>query len=51
MTRDDLRGKFMDCAVLVMSASAAESALEHLWAIREIDRVDELTPMLVGTAP
>jgi 2-methylcitrate dehydratase PrpD len=51
MTRDDLRGKFMDCAVPVMSAPAAESALEHLWAIREIDRVDELTPMLVGTAP
>jgi len=35
----------------VMTSQQAESALEHLWAIREIDRVTDLTPMLVGTAP
>ncbi|MGH2398632.1 MAG: MmgE/PrpD family protein [bacterium] len=50
MTRDDLREKFMDCAGLVMSSEQAESALQHLWAIREIDRVGDLTPMLVGSA-
>ncbi len=51
MSRDDLREKFMDCAALVMSSQQAESALEHLWAVREIDRVSDLMPMLVGTAP
>jgi 2-methylcitrate dehydratase PrpD len=51
MSRDDLREKFMDCATLVMPAAAAESALEHLWAIRQIDRVADLTPMLAGSAP
>jgi 2-methylcitrate dehydratase PrpD len=51
MSRGDLREKFMDCAALVMPAAAAESALEHLWAIRQIDRVGDLMPMLVGTAP
>ncbi|OFX14016.1 MAG: hypothetical protein A2V59_03135 [Armatimonadetes bacterium RBG_19FT_COMBO_69_19] len=51
MSRSDLREKFMDCASLVMTSQQAESALEHLWAIREIDRVTDLTPMLVGTAP
>ncbi|HET6947166.1 MAG TPA: MmgE/PrpD family protein [bacterium] len=51
MNRSDLRDKFMDCAALVMTSQQAESALEHLWAIREIDRVPDLTPMLVGTAP
>jgi 2-methylcitrate dehydratase PrpD len=51
MNRDDLREKFMDCAALVMPAAAAESALEHLWAIRQIDRAGDLMPMLVGTAP
>ena len=51
MSRSDLRDKFMDCAALVMTSQQAESALEHLWAIREIDRVTDLTPMLVGTAP
>ena len=50
MSRDDLREKFMDCAVLVMPAASAESALEHLWAIRQIDRIGDLTPMLVGNA-
>ena len=51
MSRSDLRDKFMDCAALVMTSQQAESALEHLWAIGEIDRVTDLTPMLVGTAP
>jgi 2-methylcitrate dehydratase PrpD len=51
MSRDDLREKFMDCAGLVMSSQQAESALEHLWAISQIDRVTDLTPMLVGSAP
>ena len=51
MNRDDLVEKFMGCATLVMSASAAESALEHLWAVRQIDRVGDIMPMLVGTAP
>ena len=51
MSRSDLREKFMDCASLVMTSQQAESALEHLWGIREIDRVPDLTPMLVGTAP
>ena len=51
MSRSDLREKFMDCASLVMTSQQAESALEHIWAIREIDRVTDLTPMLVGTAP
>jgi len=51
MSREDLREKFLDCAQLVMAAPEAESALEHLWAIRQIDRVADLTPMLVGNAP
>jgi len=51
MSRADLREKFLDCAARVMAPSEAESALEHLWAIRQIDRVGDLTPMLVGTAP
>jgi len=51
MSRDDLREKFIDCATLVMPASAAESALEHLWAIRQIDRAADLMPMLAGSAP
>jgi hypothetical protein len=50
MSRDDLREKFMDCAILVMPSARAESALAHLWAVREIDRIDDLTPMLVGHA-
>jgi len=50
MSRDDLREKFMDCATLVMSSQQAESALEHLWGIHQIDRVSDLTPMLVGSA-
>lgn len=51
MSRDDLREKFMDCAALVMPSDRAESALAHLWAVQEIDRVADLTPMLVGNAP
>ena len=51
MSRADLREKFLDCAALVIAVPEAESALEHLWAIRQIDRVADLTPMLVGTAP
>jgi 2-methylcitrate dehydratase PrpD len=51
MSRDDLREKFLDCATLVMPAEAAESALAHLWAIRDIDRVADLMPMLAGAAP
>jgi 2-methylcitrate dehydratase PrpD len=51
MSRDDLHEKFMDCASLVMPAAAAESALEHLWAIRQIDGAAALMPMLVGSAP
>jgi hypothetical protein len=50
MSRDDLREKFMDCATLVMPPAQAETALEHLWAVREIDRVADLVPMLVGNA-
>lgn len=51
MSRNDLRKKFMDCATLVMPSAAAESALAHLWEIRQIDSVKDLTPMLVGSAP
>ncbi len=51
MSRADLTGKFMDCAALVMPSDRAASALAHLWDIRLIDRVAELAPMLVGTAP
>lgn len=51
LNREDLREKFMDCAQLVMASQQAESALEHLWAIRQIERVSDLTPMLVGSAP
>ncbi len=50
MTRDDLRAKFMDCAVLVMPHDRAESLLAHLWDIHMIDRASDLGPMLVGTA-
>lgn len=50
LNREDLREKFMDCARLVMASQQAESALEHLWAIRQIERVSDLTPMLVGNA-
>lgn len=51
MSRDDLREKFMDCAALVMPSDRAEAALAHLWAVQEIDRVADLTPMLGGNAP
>jgi len=50
MTESDRSAKFMDCATLVMPSAAAESALAHLWDIRRIESVADLTPMLVGTA-
>ncbi len=50
MSRDDLKEKFMDCAALVMPAERAEALLAHLWDIRLIDRVADLTPMFVGSA-
>jgi 2-methylcitrate dehydratase PrpD len=50
MTRDDLRDKFMECAVLVMPRKQAESALDSLWTIREIHRVADLTANLSGNA-
>jgi len=51
MTRDDLREKFVDCAMLVMPAVKAEAALARLWEIRQLGRVNELTPLLMGDAP
>lgn len=48
MSRDDLRGKFMECAELVMPREQASSALEHLWAVRELPRAADLIPMLEG---
>lgn len=50
MSRDDLREKFLDCAGLVMPPERASSALEHLWAVREITRAADLIPMLEGAA-
>jgi 2-methylcitrate dehydratase PrpD len=50
MSREDLREKFMDCATLVMPEDQAESALQALWAIREIKRVADLMPKLTGNA-
>jgi len=50
MSREDLREKFMDCAALVMPSDRAEGALGRLWAIWDVPRVNELTPMLVGSA-
>ena len=50
MSRDDLREKFLDCAGLVMPPERASSALEHLWAVREITRAADLIPMLEGDA-
>lgn len=51
MSREDLREKFMDCATLVMPSDRAEAALARLWAIRDLRRVGDLTPMLTGSAP
>lgn len=48
MSRDDLREKFMDCAVLVMPGDQAEQALARLWAIRDAPRVSDLMPLLAG---
>jgi 2-methylcitrate dehydratase PrpD len=50
MSRDDLKEKFMDCATLVMPRERAESALETLWEIRDLERVADLMPKLTGTA-
>ncbi|MDI6772118.1 MAG: MmgE/PrpD family protein [bacterium] len=50
MRRDDLSGKFQECAGLVMPRVRAASALEHLWAIRDIPRAADLIPMLEGDA-
>jgi 2-methylcitrate dehydratase PrpD len=50
MSRDDLREKFMECAMLVMPEDQAESALESLWGIREIPRVADLMAKLTGNA-
>lgn len=50
MSRDDLRVKFMECAGLVMPAAQAEAALVRLWAIREVENVSELMPLLMGHA-
>lgn len=50
MSRDDLRGKFLECAGLVMPRERASSALEHLWSVREITRAADLIPMLEGDA-
>ena len=49
MTKDDMREKFMECALLVMPRDRAESVLDDLWAIRE-RRVAEIVPKLVGDA-
>ncbi len=49
MSKDDMREKFMECALLVMPRDQAESVLDDLWAIRE-RRVAEIVPKLVGDA-
>ena len=49
MSKDDMREKFMECALLVMPRDRAESVLDDLWAIRE-RRVAEIVPKLVGDA-
>jgi 2-methylcitrate dehydratase PrpD len=49
MTKEDMREKFMESALLVMPTDRAESALEDLWAIRD-RRVSEVVPKLVGEA-
>jgi len=51
MSRDDLREKFMDCAVLVMLGGQAEQALARLWAIRDTASTADLMPLLTGSAP
>ncbi|MBI3974779.1 MAG: MmgE/PrpD family protein [Armatimonadetes bacterium] len=51
MSRADLREKFMDCATLVIPAAQAETALERLWSVRQVERVPDLMPLLVGSAP
>jgi len=50
MSRDDLAVKFTDCALLVMPRERAETLLAHLWDVQLIDRLPDLTPMLVGNA-
>jgi 2-methylcitrate dehydratase PrpD len=50
MSRGEIAEKFMDCAALVMAREQAEQLLAHLWEIRSIDRVPDLSPMLVGRA-
>ena len=51
MSREELRAKFMDCATLVMPSDRAEAVLARLWAIGDLRRVGDLTPMLAGSAP
>jgi 2-methylcitrate dehydratase PrpD len=50
MSRGEIAEKFRDCAALVMAREQAEQLLAHLWEIRSIDRVPDLSPMLVGRA-
>jgi 2-methylcitrate dehydratase PrpD len=49
MTRDDVRGKFLDCAALVMDKQAAVKLLDRLENVESVDAVSELTPLLAGT--
>ncbi|MDR7529048.1 MAG: MmgE/PrpD family protein [Armatimonadota bacterium] len=51
LSREELREKFIECASLVMPVDQAEQALSRLWGIRQILRVADLTPLLVGRAP
>ncbi|MDR7484634.1 MAG: MmgE/PrpD family protein [Armatimonadota bacterium] len=51
MSRDDLAGKFIECASLVMPPDRASAALARLWAIRQVPRTSDLMPMLVGAPP
>jgi 2-methylcitrate dehydratase PrpD len=51
MRRADLEAKFLDCAGLVMPRDRAQTLLAHLWDISALDRVPDLAPVLVGSAP
>jgi 2-methylcitrate dehydratase PrpD len=50
LTRDELHGKFRDCASLVMSGSSIDDALDLLESIEELATIDDLIEVLTRAA-
>jgi 2-methylcitrate dehydratase PrpD len=49
MSREQLAGKFLDCADLVISRDTAERVVESVWDLESVDNVADLHKHLVGS--